>query len=152
MQSNIFQNLRNEITSFRLFIEYDYESCDLPEQIDSTSWLIYCQRKQPLLRSLLHINQRELESIVEIKSGWLTTDVEWYLENAEWYPKWVFCALACLRLPLEGRVLSSLRDIAKTAIRLRKQLSPEQADSATPLNLIISIVTRNFNQYDLDSR
>lgn len=149
VQSNLFRKLRDEVTSIRNSNDYEYEACDLPISIDGTSWLEYCQHKQPSLRSMLHINQRDLESVVEIKSGWLTDDLEWYFSNSEWYPKWVYSSLACLRLPLEGRVVSSLREIAKSAIMLRKQLSPNEVNLATPLNVIISIVTRCFNQHDL---
>lgn len=135
-------------------IEYDYAHCDihLPDQMDSDLWMEYCDQNQPLLSTLLRINQRNLETLVELQSRWISDDLDWYWQNAHWYPKWVYSSLICLRLPLEGHVISSLRQIARMAIKLRKELKQDQLKQATPLNLIISIVTRNFNQSDLDRK
>lgn len=152
MQSDLFRKLQSKIASIRHAITYEYESTDLPDTNDDTVWLEYCQHKEPLLRTMLHIHQRSLEFLVEMQSIWLIDDIEWYLNNRHWISQWIYSSLVCLRLPLEGSVLNSLRQIVKTCIRLRNQLNRDHVDCAIPLNLIVCIVTRNFNQLDLKGK
>lgn len=152
MQSRQFQQMRHKTNDLRATMHFDHENCDIPKQMDSNMWLEYCQRNPPLLRTLLHINQRNLEALVELQLSWMSDDLAWYTKNADWFPKWVYSSLVCLRLPLEGRVISNLRQIARTAIKLRRQFKRNQFQKAAPLNLIISIVTRNFYQSDLDCK
>lgn len=44
---------------------------------------------------------------------------------------------------------STLREIAKTSIRIRNKLPAEATESAAPLNLIVCIIAKNFDQADL---
>lgn len=149
-QSTAFQQLLDRVTLIRQSIENDYEVVDLPEKITEEGWLAHCREKEPLLQHILHVNQRDLEDLLEYQSNWIVDDIDWYMSNACWYPRWVYSALACLRLPCEPSLVSSLRKIAKTCHRLRTQLKvPHGIETATPLNLIICIVSRNFKQLDL---
>lgn len=155
IQSNAFQQLHDRITSIRETFQPDYENADLPDDLTDDIWLDYCRKKEPLLQNMLHIHQRDLEQFIDYQSNWLLDDVEWYLSNKHWFPQWVYSSLACLRLPCEPNLLNSLRKIVKTCIRLRIKLNTidhAADDSATPLSLIICIVSRNFEQADLGGK
>lgn len=149
-QSEEFQKLHDRITTIRENFQPDYENADLPTSDTEENWLEYCRRKEPLLQNMLHICQRSLEKLMEYQSNWLINDIDWYLNNRLWYPQWVYSSLASLRLPCEPNLLNSLRKIAKTCHHLRSKLNAkDDIDTVKPLNLIICIVSRNFNQSDL---
>lgn len=156
IQSNLFQQLHDRITNIRqTLFQPDYEHVDLPDENTNEAWLSHCQQKEPLLQNMLHINQRDLEQLIEYQSNWLLDDdIDWFLTNKSWYPQWVYSSLACLRLPCEPNLLNSLRKICKTCHRLRTKLAntDDSIDIATPLSLIICIVSRNFNQFDLGGK
>ncbi|XP_041770079.1 protein Gemin2 [Anopheles merus] len=67
----------------------------------------------------------------------------------DWIPQWIYAILACLIKPLEPYIHSVLRDIAKTCITLRNELKQEDEAKVLPLNLLISIISKHFNQSDL---
>lgn len=154
IQSVSFQQLHDRITLIRQTFQPNYENIDLPDDNTDEHWLSHCQTKEPLLQNMLHIHQRDLERVIEYQSNWLIDDIDWYRKNKSWFPQWVYSSLACLRLPCEPNLLNSLRKIAKTCHRLRTKLNTEDddIDSATPLSLIICIVSRNFNQFDLGGK
>lgn len=156
VQSNAFQKLHDRITLIRQSLKPDYDNIDLPDDRTDIAWLDYCQKKEPLLQNMLHIHQRDLEQFIEYQSNWLIDDIDWYSSNKHWFPQWVYSSLACLRLPCEPNLLNSLRKIVKTCHRLRNKLSSTEElttnDSATPLSLIICIVSQNFDQSDLGGK
>ncbi|KFB48201.1 AGAP005413-PA-like protein [Anopheles sinensis] len=67
----------------------------------------------------------------------------------DWITQWIYAILACLILPLEPYIHSVLRDIAKSCITLRNELKQEDEAKVLPLNLLISIISKNFKQADL---
>ncbi|XP_053675776.1 protein Gemin2 [Anopheles nili] len=67
----------------------------------------------------------------------------------DWIPQWIYAILACLIKPLEPYIHSVLRDIAKSCIALRNELKQEDEAKVLPLNLLISIISKHFNQSDL---
>ncbi|XP_049541449.1 protein Gemin2 [Anopheles darlingi] len=67
----------------------------------------------------------------------------------DWITQWIYAIMACLITPLEPYIHSVLRDIAKTCIMLRNELNREDEAKVLPLNLLISIISQNFNQLDL---
>lgn len=150
MQSTAFQRLHDRITKIRE--HFTHGESNLPDEQTEAGWLDYCQHHEPLVQQMLHIHQRDLEELIDYQSNWLVDDIDWYLKNKNWFPQWVYCSLACLRLPCEPNLLNSLRKIARTCHRLRNQLNVNDAtsiDNSTPLSLLICIVTRNFDQSDL---
>lgn len=149
IQSETFQRLRDRIDRIRVQNLHNDDELDMPETMNTAAWLNHCERRQPLLCTLLRIDQRRLESLLEMLARWINPTIHWYTTNKQWYPKWVFSTLVCLQLPLEGQVISSLREIAKASIEVRKQFSADQDDDVTPLNLIISLTSQVFHQIDL---
>lgn len=151
IQTESFQRLREKVAKLRK----SYKTVDenrLPDDEDSLAWYNYCEANSPLLSTMFQIQQRTLEKLIEHQSNWLTEDLTVYKEKSEWITSWIYSALACLHLPLEPNMHSILREIAKTCIRLRNQMDGDSENSVTPLNLIICIVARNFNQLDLLQR
>uniref|UniRef100_A0A182QUK7 Gem-associated protein 2 n=1 Tax=Anopheles farauti TaxID=69004 RepID=A0A182QUK7_9DIPT len=67
----------------------------------------------------------------------------------DWIPQWIYAILACLIKPLEPYIHSVLRDIAKSCIALRNELRLEDEEKVLPLNLLISIISKHFDQSDL---
>lgn len=91
-----------------------------------------------------------METLLDYQLEWLADDEapEWDVDSIAATGRWIYSSLGCLHLPLEPNVHSTLREIAKTAIRLRNQLPADAADSAAPLNLIVCIIAKNFDQAD----
>lgn len=155
-----FKSLRNKIAGLRLrhskisqLRSQEVIAAEFPaDDDDSNAWQTYCERNEPLLSIMFTIQQRSLEKLVEHQSNWLIDDIQWYSENSKWLSQWIYSSLACLHLPLEPNVHSSLRQIAKTCIRLRNQMNDSDTVNVLPLNLVICIVARNFNQLDLCGR
>lgn len=157
IQKQSFSILRDRISSLRAkykdqIMENQEKYLNIPSEDDENSWLEYCQNNEPLLTTMFRIPQRTLEIIVEFQAKWLNNDLAMYTENKRWLSPWIYSSLACLHLPLEPNMHSILRDIAKTCIRLRNNMCTTDLDSVLPLNLLICIVSHNFNQLDLSGR
>lgn len=127
----------------------DAES-DLPAENSSELWLDYCQSKTPLLSVMFKVSQRSLETLIEHQADWLQQITE--PNYMHWLISWIYASLAHLHLPLEPNMHNVLRCIAKMYIRLRNGLIPIDTKNAVPLNLLICIISRNFNQLDLCCR
>lgn len=148
IQSENFRRLQSRINGLREKIENSGYDDDSPNHQED-AWLEYCRTNEPLLGRILKVGQRTLERLVEFQSNWLLDDLDWYMENRDWILQWIYCSLVCLKLPLEADVVHSMRKIAKTCYALRKEMKAEHVNLATPLNLIIRIVSINFRQHDL---
>lgn len=153
-QIRSFISLRNRLNRLRkskateLRVTRDYPDCETDEE----AWHAFCKQTKPLLSVMLGIHQRTLEKLMEHEASWLSSDLEWFREHSQWIFPWIYCSLACLRLPLEPNVHNSLREIAKTCISLRNQFTSSDTANVLPLNLIICIVSQTFNQLDLSGR
>lgn len=154
IQSEKFKRLQSKVGALRenanKFINDDGDAVDdSPGTLQEDLWLNYCKTNEPLLGKVLRIGQRNLETLLEFQSNWLLDDMDWYMENQDWAFPWIYSSLVCLSIPLEADVMSSMRKIAKTCYVLRSQMKREHVHLATPLNLIIRIVSINFRQHDL---
>lgn len=160
-QAEDFMELMKKIEDVRKLNSIDLEQgkklVKLPLSDDENEWEAFCRKNAPLLSTLLRIDQRLLEKVLEYESEWLAedddgqdVDVEVDLcGNDHWLGTWIYSSLACLRMPLEPDVHSILRDIAKTCIRLRNKLGPKDVKKAVPYNLFILIICKVFDQLDL---
>lgn len=122
------------------------------DDVDDDGWKEFCQQTKPLTSVMLGIHQRTLEKLLEHQSNWLVDDLKWFQDNLEWIFPWIYSSLACLRLPLEPNVHNSLRQMTKICILLRNKFTCNDVNIVLPLNLIICIVSQNFNQLDLSGR
>lgn len=150
-QSEKFQQLQIRISTLRETVQNDLSGNDddCPQAHQDELWLEYCKANEPLLGRILRVGQRNLERLLEYQSNWLENNLEWFMENCNWIFPWIYCSLVCLKIPLEGDVINSMRKIAKTCYEIRKLMKTEHINEATPLNLIIRIVSINFRQHDL---
>ena len=63
---------------------------------------------------------------------------------------WLYTTLATLLIPLEPNAYHLLREVARKCSKIRSNLEPDSTtDKYVPLNLIICIIARYFNQLDL---
>lgn len=81
-------------------------------------------------------------------------EASWDLDSLAAVGRWIYSLLGCLHSPLEPTVHSTLRDIAKAALRIRNGLAADDdgAAMAAPLNLLVCIIANNFGQADLAER
>lgn len=132
------------------------EQQTLPDLDEQSAWLTFCRTQQPLLSIMLRIDQRSLEVLFEHQLEWLdvaeqsagTGVVAWH-SSVHWISKWIYAGLGCLHLPLEPNMHHLLRQVARTCIKCREHLEAGQTEIAAPLNLLICIITSNFDQADL---
>lgn len=157
IQSLEFARVRDQIGQLRLHHQATTPddagtdvNDDFPSEDSTELWLDYCRSKSPLLSVMFKVSQRTLEALIEYQSNWLQDINE--PDQMNWLVSWIYASLACLHLPLEPDIHSVLRCIAKTCIRLRNGLQPTDTKNTAPLNLLICIISRNFNQLDLCGR
>lgn len=175
IQSVNFIRTRSKVMILRQHLDnYSYDSTLEPPLItDDLAWLKFCQENQPLLSLILRLNQRSLEQLLTMLSDWLKGEsidentsslpevavssssnsaAVTVLDLAcsdQWLGDWLYAVLACLHLPLEPDVHSTLRDIARTCIYLRSLLKCHEFEKATPYNLFIYLIGNVFDQFDL---
>ncbi|XP_058830917.1 protein Gemin2 isoform X1 [Topomyia yanbarensis] len=159
IQNKQFADLRNTITSYRSSSRYkdNLEKTHVFLNFENRKQMHdYCANNQPFVRMLLSIPQRNLELLLEYLYEWLqggqATDeqqVECRCYRKDWITQWIYAILACVITPLEPYIHSILRDIAKACIAIRNELAAEDELKVLPLNLLICIISKNFNQLDL---
>lgn len=158
LQNRKFAELRETITGYRNSVYYQenlqkthiYLNFENRKQLHE-----YCAKNQPFVRILLSMPQRNLEILLEYLYEWLQEErseevsVEERIYRKDWINQWIYAILACIITPLEPYVHSVLRDIAKMCIAMRNDLAAEDELKVLPLNLLICIISKNFNQLDL---
>ncbi|XP_001352926.2 protein Gemin2 [Drosophila pseudoobscura] len=153
-QAKSFQSARAQVLAMREELtahNYD-QSAEPPLTSDIVKWEAFCREKLPLLSTLLHLSQSDLEYLLEMLSQWLQAEetVDLLVTDA-WLGRWLYATLVCLHLPLEPFVFSTLRGIARSCIQLRNKLSEEEVKRAAPYNLIITLIVQVFAQSDLNA-
>lgn len=126
---------------------YD-QSAEPPLTSDQEKWQDFCRTQQPLLSTILHLTQNDLEQLLEMLSKWLQAEEEVDLLRDVWLARWLYATLVCLHLPLEPYVFSTLRYIARSCIHLRNQLKAEEVQRAAPYNLLLTLIVQVFTQTD----
>ncbi|KAH8327837.1 hypothetical protein KR067_000888 [Drosophila pandora] len=151
VQVNSFQAARSKVLVIRMELanqKYD-QSAEPPLTLDNDKWKEFCQQFEPLLSTMLHLSQSDLEHLLEMLSKWLqeqSPPVD-LLQDA-WLARWLYATLVCLHLPLEPHVFSTIRYIARSCIYLRNQLKEEELQRAAPYNLLLTLIVYVFGQND----
>ncbi|XP_073838044.1 gemin 2 isoform X2 [Musca autumnalis] len=167
-QSQGFLRTRSKILMLRQHLaSHNYDNNLEPPLIsDEGAWLKFCRENPPKLSVILRLKQRTLEQLLNMISEWLKGEhmeevacssssaaanhAVLDLSNSEqWLGSWLYAVLSCLHLPLEPNIHSTLRDIARTAMRLRSRLKSQEFQKAIPYNLFIYLIARVFDQLDL---
>lgn len=98
----------------------------------------------PFLSIVSRLNQSTVLMVLEILTGWF--------EEHEFTPqlgRWLYALLACLEKPLLPEAHSCIRQLARRCAQLRSALESEDDEKLPPLNLLICLVARYFEQNDL---
>ncbi|XP_017072170.1 protein Gemin2 [Drosophila eugracilis] len=150
-QVKSFQAARSQVLVLRRELanhNYD-QSAEPPLTSDQEKWQQFCRNEQPLLSTLLHLTQSDLEHLLEMLSKWLKDpDSPVDLLQDVWLARWLYATLVCLHLPLEPHVFSTLRYIARSCIHLRNALKVEEVQRAAPYNLLLTLIIQVFAQSD----
>lgn len=167
-QSQDFLRTRSKILMLRQHLaSHNYDNDLEPPLItDEEAWLKFCRENQPKLSIILRLNQRTLEQLLSMLAEWLKGE---HMEEIvcssssaaanhsildlsnsdQWLGSWLYAVLSCLHLPLEPDVHFTLRDIARTLMRLRSRLKSQEFQKAIPFNLFIYLIAKIFDQLDL---
>lgn len=98
----------------------------------------------PLLSIVSKLNQSTVLVVLEILISWF--------EERDFAPQlgcWLYALLACLEKPLIPEAHSSIRQLARRCAQLRSTLECQDDEKLPPLNLLICLVARYFEQSDL---
>lgn len=98
----------------------------------------------PLLSVVLQINQATLLQVLEFHVEWLE-EIGFSHDQGKWF----YALLVCLEKPLLPETTSLLRTLARLCATLRASLESPYHPLVTPLNLMITLVSRYFGQSDL---
>ncbi|KAH8374080.1 hypothetical protein KR200_011766 [Drosophila serrata] len=148
-QVKSFQIARSQVLILRKELaqnNYD-QGAEPPLTSDQEKWQEFCRNQQPLLSTILHLTQNDLEQLLEMLSNWLQAEEVDLLQDV-WLARWLYATLVCLHLPLEPYVFSTLRYIARSCIHLRNQLKAEESQRAAPYNLLLTLILDVFAQTD----
>jgi gem associated protein 2 len=126
----------------------------IPDIEHQSAWETFCLNNPPLCSTMTSIKEQNLRILIEHLLTFLTerslSNPNMSLNTTEsWLSQWIYATLSFLHTPLEPYTHSILRDIAKVCIQLRNGLEVDDLNSALPLNLLICIISNNFNQLDL---
>lgn len=147
IQIQSFSELRDKINELRRLQNISPEKLPHLDQINE--WKKFCQQNKPLLRLVLSIPTKSLESLLEYLLCWLqeSTEDKMEINSNAWLTLWIYACLAYIFVPLDPNVYSILREIAKTCRILReKNIEPGLNIS---YSLIICIISTYFRQLDL---
>ncbi|CAB1331115.1 unnamed protein product [Coregonus sp. 'balchen'] len=98
----------------------------------------------PFLSIVSRLNQATVSAVLEYLINWF--------EEREFVPqlgRWQYALLACLEKPLIPEAHSLIRQLARRSSEVRANLERQEDESLSPLNLMICLVARYFDQNDL---
>ncbi|XP_022103933.1 gem-associated protein 2-like isoform X2 [Acanthaster planci] len=98
----------------------------------------------PLLSIVSAMEQPTVCQLLEYHIEWLN-----HLGFSVSQGCWLFALLACLEKPLLPEAASMLRTLARHCSAIRASLETKEDQRLAPLNLLISLVARYFDQSDL---
>ena len=97
----------------------------------------------PSVTMLLALSQEELLQLLEYQSNWIS-QYGFFDQNS----LWIFSLLSCLESPLNGDAYSLLRNVARAIVKQIHSKAIVQ-ESSISAHLIICVIARCFNQWDL---
>lgn len=128
---------------------YNLDAMNLPLTESEEDWKTFVKANNPLVSTIIRINQQSLELLLEFIAKWIKTTPIHGDEN-KWLGSWLYSVCACLSLPFDACVYSVLRGIAKICLEYRNEFSEEQELEVIPYNLVVLIVAEVFGQKDLN--
>lgn len=98
----------------------------------------------PLLRILLRMEPKHIGANLEYQVEWLKN-----FGFSHHQGHWIYSLLICLEKPLFPSITSSLRDLVRECVNLRSKIDLPDLNKINGLNLIICIIGKYFDQYDM---
>lgn len=98
----------------------------------------------PLLSIVLHLNQTRVVRLLAFHINWLESAG---FSNAQ--GRWLYALLMCLEKPLDPDTCAMLRSLARISSKLRADLVDPKDDLVLSINLVLSIISRFFDQKDM---
>ena len=116
------------------------DGCDTDEGSKSEKQV---KNGSPSVSTLLALSQEDLLQLLEYQSNWIP-QYGFSHDNA----LWIYSILSCLQIPLNGDAYSLLRNVARAIV---KQIHSKATagESSISAHLIICVIARCFNQWDL---
>jgi hypothetical protein len=146
-----FANLRIQVDKNRESFKQN-KKAKLPHIDNKKEWFKYFftqtesnENNEPLLSILYNMSQTTILKLFDYH-------VEWFneFEFNELASKWLFSLMTFIEKPLLPETYHSLRQLARRCIYLRAKLTQTQKETClNSLNLLITLVGRYFEQYDL---
>lgn len=145
-----FSNLRLQIKEIKRKNEKLFESnYSKYENLDMIWWKDVFnnsdQQHLPLISIVLNYPQEHIKNGLKFITKYLKESKKLNLNQA----KWIYSLLACLELPLPSEFYYNLRNLSCVCSYIRQKYTIEFKDQIRSLNLIIYLIGKYFNQYDL---
>lgn len=117
------------------------ESCDSSEDESDDGGT---SGSPPLLSILLQMDQHTVHKVLEYHINWFEATGFSATQG-----QWLYALLVCLEKPLTPETCSSLRSLARNCANLRATIETPDDPLLAPLNLLICLIARYFDQMDL---
>ena len=143
-----FSELRLKIEQIRRKHEKLFES-KYPnyDKLEPVWWktIFEGSEEQPLVGTVLGYPQEHIKNGIKFITRYLKESKKFSCTQG----KWVFTLLACLQVPLQAEFYYNLRNLACVCSYIRQKYPVECAEQIASLNLIIYLIGKYFDQYDL---
>lgn len=142
------------------FKDYPKEKPYLPHMDSFKKWYELCVGKhydatsectdqvqgcKPLLRTVLAMPQSTVCKVLGYHIEWLEEGTTNVLTSAQW----LYALLACLEIPCESETHWLLRQLARKVATIRASIESKDSPDLVPINLLICLISKYFEQYDL---
>ncbi|XP_058018315.1 gem-associated protein 2 isoform X1 [Ahaetulla prasina] len=147
LDSNVTMPTTDDEEGWKKFCLGEKLYLELTDQIsnDESPGIDYVQIGFPPLLSIVsRMNQATVTSVLEYLTNWLV--------EKEFTPelgRWLYALLACLEKPLLPEAHSLIRQLARQCSEVRVLEENKNDEKLSALNLLICLVGRYFDQYDL---
>lgn len=101
--------------------------------------------QQPLVSTVLGYPQEHVKNGIKFITRYLKESKKF----GRTLGKWIFTLLACLQMPLQAEFYYNLRNLACVCSYIRQKYPAECQEQIASLNLIIYLIGKYFDQYDL---
>jgi survival of motor neuron protein-interacting protein 1 len=115
---------------------------------DEQGWIKFCfgeesvpEPQDPLLSHLIQFDEVSILRMLKYHIKWI--------KNTEWTTRrlsWMFALLVCLDLPIEASMQAELWQLRTQCVRSRADESLQQEELIAGLNVLITVLERQFGQ------
>lgn len=103
------------------------------------------ERNKPFVRLALEYPQEHVKNGIRFITRYLKESKKFSTFQGEW----IYSLLACLELPLPAEFYYNLRSLSCVCSYIRNKYTVDQTEEIRSINIIIYLIGKYFNQYDL---